>query len=149
MRKEDVVSLLNHAANDLTGSDLKNIEQQYEEALSGKKIPTSLQIDVKNFMENLRSALDYMAHDIYEAILKPERDKSGKKEIERIYFPYGKTESDFKSALGSSLPELKSLNPKIFALVEDVQPHKYNEDWLYQFCRIVNEIGRASCREGV
>ena len=136
MRKDNIIALLDHAANDLTGSDFKNIEQKYNAALSEKKIPTSLQIDVKNFMENLRSALDYMAHDIYEVIIKLERDKTGAKEI---YFPYGKTENDFKSGLGSSLPNLQSLNPNIFALIEAIQPHKCNDAWLYEFCRIVNE----------
>jgi hypothetical protein len=134
MRKDNVIALLDHASN-----DLKNIEQQYEQALSEKKIPTSLQIDVKNFMENLRSALDYMAHDIYEVIIKPERDNTGAKAIEKIYFPYGKTENDFKSGLGSRLPNLQSLNPNIFAIIETIQPHKCSDAWLYEFCRIVNE----------
>lgn len=139
MRKDSVKALLDHAANDLSGSDLKNIEKQYNKALSEKKIPTPLQIDVKNFMENLRSALDYMAHDIYEIILKPERDKNGEQPIEKIYFPYGKTENDFKSRIGSSLPNLNNLNLDIFQLIETLQTHKCNDDWLYQFCHILNE----------
>ena len=138
MRKDDVAALLDHAANDLNGSSLGSIEQQYKEALSEKKIPTFLSIDIKNFMENLRSALDYMAHDIYEVAIKPERDKIGTKAI-KSYFPYGKTENDFKSRLGSELPNLQSLNPKFFALVESVQPHNSNDPWPYEFCSILND----------
>ena len=122
MRKDNVVALLDHAANDLNGSSFGSIEQQYKEALSEKKIPTALSIDVKNFMENLRSALDYMAHDIYEIVIKPERDKTGDRAIES-HFPYGKTENDFKARLGSELPYLQGLNPNIFTLIESVQPH--------------------------
>lgn len=139
MRKDNVTALLNHATNDLTGSDFENIEQKYKAALSEKNIPTSLQIDVKNFMENLRSVLDYIAHDIYETVIKPERVKICLKEIKNIYFPYGKSENDFKSGLGSSLPDLQSLNPKVFALIESIQPYKCSDVWLYEFCRIVNE----------
>lgn len=139
MRQNNVKALLEHAANDLSGSELQNIESQYNTALSKKTIPTSLQIDVKNFMENLRSALDYMAHDIYEAVIKPVRDSNGDRPIEKIYFPYGKTKSDFRSGIGSSLPALDTINPKIFGFLESLQAYKSGDEWLYQFCRIVNE----------
>lgn len=139
MRKNDVQALLDHAANDLSDSDLKNIEAKYAEALTSKAIPSDLQIDVKNFMENLRSALDYMAHDIYEAVIKPVRATSGQKDPKDIYFPYGKDENGFKSGIGAALPDLKNINATVFDLLEAVQPHKCGDDWLYQFCRIVNE----------
>jgi hypothetical protein len=139
MRRDNVKALLDHAANDLSGRNLQNIESQYNKALSEKKIPTSLQIDVKNFMENLRSALDYMAHDIYEVVIRPVRDSNGNRPIEKVYFPYGKTENAFRAGVGSSLPALDSINPKIFELLESLQPHKCSNEWLYQFCRIVNE----------
>jgi hypothetical protein len=139
MRKNNVIALLEHAANDLSGSNLENIEQQYKQSLDDKTIPTSLQIDVKNFMENLRSAMDYMANDIYENVIMPARTKAGEKEIKDIYFPYGKTENDFKSGLGSNLPKIQSLSPAIYTAIESIQPHKCGDDWLYQFCRILNE----------
>lgn len=139
MRKENVIALLEHAANALQGGNLKSIKQQYILALQEKQIPTSLQIDVKNFMENLRSALDYMAHDIYEIVIKPERDKAGEKGIESIYFPYGETKKHFESAVASNLPNLKSLRPSIYATIEEIQPHSCGDNWLYDFCRIVNK----------
>ncbi len=58
MRKDNVKALLNHAANDLSGTELQNIESQYNKALSEKKIHTSLQIDVKNFMAKLKTILN-------------------------------------------------------------------------------------------
>jgi hypothetical protein len=134
MRKDQVHALLDHA-----GADLKKIEEQYGQALNSNSIPPSLQIDIKNYMENLRSALDYSAHDVYEHRVAPHRSASGQSEISKIYFPYGKSENDFKSAAGSSLPDLKSLAPTVYAALEAVQPYKVGDNWLYDFCSILNE----------
>lgn len=133
MRKNHVLALLEHAKNDL----IAIIEPKYKESLTLKNVPASLQIDIKNYMENLRSALDYLAHDIYEKIIKPNQPTT--KKIENIHFPYGKTENDFKSRMESNLPGLQTLNPAVFKLIEELQPFKRKYDWLYQFCKIVNE----------
>jgi hypothetical protein len=37
-------------------------------------------------MENLRSALDYMAHDIYEVVIKPVRDINKEKPQEGVKY---------------------------------------------------------------
>ena len=97
MRKEHVDALLEHGKNDLV-----KIEEQYNNALDATSIPSNLQIDIKNYMENLRSALDYIAHDIYEQQIASHRASAGKREITNIYFPYGKTENGFKSGIGAS-----------------------------------------------
>lgn len=134
MRKDQIIALLQHAQY-----DLKHIEAQYQKSLERQTIPTSLQIDVKNMMENLRSALDYLAHNIYEIVLMPARKAAGDKQIVNIYFPYGKSENDFKSGIGKYLPKLDSLQPALYKIIEDIQPHKSGNDWLYQFCQILNE----------
>ncbi len=134
MRKNDVLALLDHATN-----DLKNIEAKYVEALTSKSIPADLQIDIKNYMENLRSSLDYVAHDIYEAVIQPVRASSGQKDPKDVYFPYGRDENGFKSGIGAALPDLKNINTTVFDFLEAIQPHKCGDNWLYQFCRIVNE----------
>ncbi|HBU07300.1 MAG TPA: hypothetical protein DEB09_04420 [Candidatus Magasanikbacteria bacterium] len=134
MRKDQINALIQHAKN-----DFKNIEVQYLKSLEEQTISTSLQIDVKNMMENLKSALDYLAHDIYEIVIMPARKATGDKEIENIYFPYGKTENDFKSGVGKSLPKLDSLQPTLYNTIENIQPHKSGNDWLYSFCQILNE----------
>jgi len=134
MRKDQISALLQHAQKDLL-----QIEAQYQKALEEQTISTSLQIDIKNMMENLRSVLDYLANDIYDNVLMPARKATGEKEIQNIYFPYGKTENDFKSGLGKSLPQLDSLQPTLYKIIEGIQPHKSGNDWLYQFCQILNE----------
>jgi len=139
MRKENVIALLEHATNDLSGSDFRNIEDQYNDALEKKEIPTSLQIDVKNMMENLRSALDYLANDIYDELIHPTLIAAGKEGIKNVYFPYGKTENDFKSSVGLNLPNLENIHPAIYKIIEEAQKHQSGGEWLHQLCSIVNE----------
>ena len=134
MRKDQVDALVEHAK-----TDLEEIEGQYHRALEQTTILPSLQIDIKNYMENLRSALDYIAHDIYERKIAPNRASAGKSEIPKIYFPYGKTEDDFKSGIGSSLPELKNISEDLYNALEAIQPYKIGDNWLHDFCCILNE----------
>jgi hypothetical protein len=130
-RKEDVETLL------------KAVEEQhfliklkYNEALTNKKI--EIRVYVKNLMENLRSALDYMAHDIYESICKPPRASSGQPDPRNIYFPYAKNEADFKSRLNKNLPDLESISKPIHDIIFSIQPFKCGDNWLYNFCEILN-----------
>jgi hypothetical protein len=128
MRKKDVISLLNKSRE-----DLKKIKIDYKKALLSKNVPDFLKISIKNFLENLRSALDYIARDIYEIKIKPK----SKVEIKRVYFPYGKNSNDFKSRIGSCLPNLKKIDNRIYTLIESIQSYK-KDDWLYKFCNITN-----------
>lgn len=134
MRKADVKSLIRHAE-----TNLEEIRIKYRKSLDIEVIDPSLRIDVKNMMENLRSALDYIAHDIYEKIIHPQRIASGRSEIRKIHFPYGKDENSFKMSVMRNLPGLPTLSPPIFALLEHVQPHKFGNRWLYDFCTILNQ----------
>ena len=72
MRKDQVDALTDHAK-----VDLAKIEKQYSNSLQKQTIAPTLQIDIKNFMENLRSALDYLAHDIYEQKIAAHRVLQG------------------------------------------------------------------------
>lgn len=133
MRKQQVQALIEHAKK-----GLEKIESEYKSSIESKTIQPSLQIDVKNVMENIRSSLDYLAHDIYDNCIKKDLIASGKPEIRDIYFPYGKDENGFKSTLGKSLPQLNTLCPKLSDIVEGIQPHKSGNDWLYDLCSICN-----------
>ncbi len=134
MRKQDVNDLVTHIK-----SDLEKINREYESSIHNERISASLKIDVKNLMENLRSVLDYLAHDIYEKVIQPARIISGETEIRDIYFPYGKDKHSFKSSLGRYLPQLETLSPPIFMRIEDMQPYKCGNDWLYSLCSILNQ----------
>lgn len=49
---------------DRVDQDLSRIKTEYERALTSQKIPSALQIDIKNYFQNLRSALDYVSKRI-------------------------------------------------------------------------------------
>ena len=89
-------------------------------------------------MENLRSCLDYMAQDVYEIVISPDLISKQMKKLKRVYFPYGKTKKDFDSSIQKNLPNLASLNGRLFDIVESIQSHKLGNAWLYDFCSILN-----------
>ena len=64
---------------------------------------------------------------------------AGKPDPRNIYFPYGRTNSDFRAGLGSSLPELDTNNPAVYDLVASIQPFRCNDPWLYDLCSILNQ----------
>jgi len=57
------------------------IKSEYESSLAQQSVSEDLSIAIKNLCENLRSALDYLAHDIRETHC-PSANKKDK-----IYFP--------------------------------------------------------------
>lgn len=134
MRESDIDSLLSHVKKDLT-----QVKSTYEQSLREKNIPASLQIDVKNVMENLRSCLDYMAQDVAENLIVPHRMSSGLSDLRRVYFPYGKDRQSFDQLVSRNLPDLEAIAPSIHALIESIQPHSCGSTWLYDLCSILNE----------
>jgi len=131
-RKSDVKSILIAATQQHS-----TIRQDYERALQDKSL--DLRVPVKNLMENLRSALDYIAHDIYESCCQSARAASGQPDPKSIYFPYGKTEADFKAGIGSSLPGLATHAPDIYKILLSIQPFVCGDTWLCDLCVILNE----------
>ena len=131
-RKSDVDVILIAATK-----QYKMVRQDFEKALRDKSL--DLRVPVKNLMENLRSALDYMAHDIYESCCKSPRAASGQSDPKNIYFPYGQTEADFKARAESSLPGLASNAPNVYKMLLSIQPFFCGDSWLYDLCVILNE----------
>ena len=131
-RKKDVDAILSAVIQQYS-----IVRQDYERALRDGSL--DLRVPVKNLMENLRSALDYMAHDIYESCCHSTRLLIGKSVPNNIYFPYGKTESDFKARVGSSLPGLATNSPDIYKMMLSIQPFSCGDAWLYDLCIILNE----------
>jgi len=131
-RKSDVGAILIAATQ-----QYDTVRQDYERALRDKSL--DLRVPLKNLMENLRSALDYMAHDIYESCCQSTRTASGQPDPKSIYFPYGKTEADFKAGLGSSLPGLATNAPDVYKILISIQPFICGDTWLCDLCVILNE----------
>ena len=131
-RYEDVLALIEESTK-----QYEEVKESYDKALRDKSL--DIRIKVKNLMENLRSILDYIAHDIYESVCRPQRRKSGKPDPRNVYFPYGRNEKDFNASIMSSLPDLEVLSVPIFTLIKNVQPFISNNPWICDFCSINNE----------
>lgn len=132
MRNNDIENLLAHVEKSLV-----NIKNSYDQSLHDKDIPAFLCIDIKNVMENLKSALDYMAQDV--AITISNRKANNAALRKKIYFPYGKNKQDYDSSIKKNLPDLEIVRPDIYSLIEGIQPHTCGNAWLYDFCQILNE----------
>ncbi|NGX51910.1 MAG: hypothetical protein KR126chlam5_00199 [Candidatus Anoxychlamydiales bacterium] len=134
MRNDDIKNLLKHEEDRLI-----NIKNVYDLSLKDKTIPTTLRIDIKNAMENLRSALDYMAQDINKALIIPNHKKNNRPFKNKNYFPYGEDKQSFEKSIKNNLPDLKIVHPDIYSLIEDLQPHACGDKWLQNFCQILND----------
>jgi hypothetical protein len=73
---EDALTVL-----DLAGEQLRDIKSEYDKSLQDKEVKTRLLGTIKNFMENLRSALDYSAHGLFA------KYGSSPRPDPKIYFP--------------------------------------------------------------
>ncbi len=113
--------------------DLKKIEQAYASALYQKIIPSDLQIDIKNFCENQRSVLDYLAHDIREMCCP------GANSTDRFYFPICGDARQFEGDVAKSYPGLKAVSPDLWGFLESIQPYHSEWSWLGAFNKLNNE----------
>jgi hypothetical protein len=129
---EDANSLIQHAE-----IALPNIRKNYEASLHAKQISPTLLIDVKNFCENLRSALDFAASRIFERY-----GKSPTSAKPKIYFAYA-TASQNKTESGridTCIPGLSKSRPDIVQLVLEMQHFGARGfTWLPSFMELTNE----------
>jgi hypothetical protein len=108
-------SLLSYADN-----QQKEISNEYSQYLDGN-IPATLQIKIKNYFENLRSLLDYIASDICADVLRL-------RERHKCYFPiYCDSQNDFVRFCGINFPGLETTDPRIYATLANIQPFNTDE----------------------
>ena len=133
-RQADIEALLDHAK-----ADFEKIQTEYQGSLHNKSIDPSLKIDIKNLCENLRSILDYLAHEIRENCCP--NAKGG----ERFYFPVFTNEGQFRSTMSRWFPGLDKSCSDIWSYLESVQPYKGAvNQWLALFNRLNNENKHGS-----
>lgn len=113
----------------ITFQDLK---KQYDASLHEKVVREELKVDLKNIFENLRSVLDYLAHEIFDATC------AGNKIPARLYFPIRRSSQGFSEAIGKDFPGLQTSHPDVFKALEVIQP--YNNAWLGEF----NDLNNAN-----
>ena len=127
-RKEDIDALLTRCT-----TVLGKIEEEYKLSLHRQSVGTDLRIDIKNFCENLRSILDYLAHNIRETHC-PNAASRG-----TFYFPILSDKQQFEGRVGNWYPGLKETSPDLWNYLESVQPYHDAFQWIGQFNRINNE----------
>ena len=131
MHRTRSIDVLLNAAEE----ELEKIREFYGESAVSRNPSDRLLVAIKTYCEHLRSALDYVAHDIQQ------RCCPGAKPKAHVYFPIAKTPSDFDSAVRAWCPGLKSTCPQVWSQLESVQPYKGNEnEWLETFRQLTNEV---------
>lgn len=125
-RKSSIEALLSKSR-----STFGELKRAYEASLREKSIRDDLKVDIKNIFENLRSCLDYLAHEIFEALCQPASKPN------RLYFPIRQSNPEFVQAVTRDYPNLQAANKAVFDFLESIQP--YNDTWLGQFNQLNNE----------
>lgn len=126
-RKADIDALIAVAEGQFT-----DIRAEYDASLQKQAIDPMLQVNIKNFCENLRSALDYIAHDLRE------RYCSGAPK-DRFYFPILPDRPSFDGQAGKWFPGLEANAGAVWNTLLDVQPFQPGMMWLGQFSKLNNE----------
>ena len=128
-RKTDIEALLNRA-----DKTLPKINEEYEKALHAQTISADLRIDIKDYFGNLRSVLDYLAHDIVEMYCP----NANPRDI--LYFPIRADQASFDNVMKKSYPDLQTNYRDIYDVLEALQPFKKPENaWLTHFNKLNNE----------
>lgn len=131
---DDAVALVNHVKDDLT-----KLVQSYDSSLQQRTIERGLLVDIKNLMENLRSALDYSAHGLFS------KYGSSTKPDPKIYFPYAaltQTQAAFQASkrIEACIPGLTASRPDIVVRLESYQHYASpTNKWLPLFMELNNE----------
>lgn len=121
-------------------ADFAKLGQHYKDSLYEKSVSYELKINIKVLCENLRSVLDYLAHDIREKYC-PEEDPKDK-----FYFPITDNYTSFEKIMSRSYPALDSKHQNIWKYLESIQPYNGN-NWLSNFNRLNNENKHGSLVE--
>jgi hypothetical protein len=108
-----------------------DLKKQYEASLHEQKVREDLKVDIKNIFENLRSCLDYLAHDLFDAFCK------GQRAPDRLYFPIRSTAAEFGQVMARDYPTLERNCKPAYDSLEAAQP--YRDPWLGQFNKLNNE----------
>src|SRR3989339_127900 len=128
-RKTDIEALLKRSE-----TTLPKIKEEYEKALHNKEISADLQIDIKDYFGNLRSILDYLAHDLVDKYCPTTNPK------ENLYFPIRHDQISFDNLMKKSYPNLLTNCKTAYDILETLQPFKKPENiWLTHFNKLNNE----------
>lgn len=125
-RASNIEALIERSRKDFAG-----LKKSYEASLQEQVVHASLKVDIKNIFENLRSCLDYLSQEIFDAFCK------NAKKPKQLYFPIRSTAAEFMQEIKRSYPGLESTCTAVFEVLESMQP--FQDPWLGQFNDLNNE----------
>ena len=141
-RFNDAKALLQHAKG-----KLPDIKAEYEASLSKKNVEVSLLVDIKNYMENLRSALDFSAYGLFESYETSNRSNP------KIYFPYAPLSQSFaefrqNNRIEVCIPGISTSRPDVVSRLEAYQHFSSTDNkWLPLFMDLNNENKHQKLRK--
>jgi len=119
-------------------SKIELIRNEYDNSLKEKEIKPKLLIQIKNFMENLRSALDFTAHYLFD-------NYGDNTSQQNIYFPYAWEDLDLaafraRNRIERCIPGITTNRQDIVAKIESYQHFSDTiNQWLPKFMELNNE----------
>jgi len=109
-RKEDIKAIIDKAK-----ATFPMIKKWYDESLHQQEISHKLKVEIKNYLENLRSVLDYLASEINERYCIKKT---------KAYFPMSCEDATAYSLfMKRHFPGLKDNNKSLYNLLESYQPY--------------------------
>lgn len=128
-RLEDIGVLL-----EVADEQLEKIEAEYRKSLNGQAISPKLPAYIKNYLENLRSPLDYIAREVCEKIL-------AKTKAHITYFPISCENSKaFIAYMNKYFPGLDVANKQLYTVLEEIQTYNHSGcQALPKLSKLVNE----------
>jgi hypothetical protein len=126
-RKHDIEILLMSCEK-----EIQEIQGAYDASLHDQAISPDLRVKIKNFFENLRSVLDYIACDICDSLC------GGGDPRVRVYFPIFATRENFESNVRQRFPDIQSIAQDLWDYLEGIQPYHDAYKWLGVFGEITN-----------
>lgn len=118
---------------DATDAALPKIEGLYQQSLTSRRVDQLLLVEIKNYLENLRSALDYLAKEVLDRFCNKNKGNLGG-------FPVVRQQKDFAARINGMLPGLFASRPDIYQMIKACQPYTSpGNEWLGKFNALCQE----------
>ncbi|MCY9026537.1 hypothetical protein MOF32_27015 [Priestia megaterium] len=118
---------------------LQTIEDFYSKSLREKEISIVLQLKIKHFLEDIKSALDYAAFYIYKRYSKEFITAKPEDHERSVCFPVHFSEKRFNTVMENIFINLNQANNEIIETFKSVQPFVKSESWYTIFNQLVNK----------
>lgn len=117
---------------------LGEIETIHNEKVNNDLIPPDLKLKIKQFLENVDSALGYEAFNIFSKYCTVPEDKLEQHES-KLYFPVRNNKDSYDKFMNKWYPGLREEKPEIVTVLERHQPYPGQSLWLSRLKYLVNK----------